>query len=503
MTGKHVLTAVVAILLALACAPSASTTDPTSTARVLSVIGTPVPHSEVENAFQTPLSSGLSVADVTENALGSVVHVIAASDTGSGFIINETGLVVTNKHVVENIEEVAIRFANGNNHWGYVTQRDPNLDLAYIQILDKGLYTPMAIGNPDGIRVGENVIAIGFPLGRELGLQPTVSVGIVSAKRENQLQTDASINPGNSGGPLLDMHGNVVGVVVSRIEADNSGRPVMGIGFAIPITAVKSGLGTGVSPAGKLLPTSPPTTFPTIGPTPDLEATKMAIAAMDARRRQVEVATRTATEANQEAERYAASLEATRIAQLPTPTPKPTATPEPTPTPRPTATPRPTPTPHPATFCREWEAIVLEWIVDGNNYWVGEFYAGVSPSAPDHPQLTAEKAHEFCIVNDFPHGVLYSHGYINGDPLTVGQDGKQLLPGIYEYRDGGDNRVSSNASSCVLQLNRSDNDYWEEEDEVSLIYGEPFAFQFFSYHRKVYLYCNSHDGVGHLYRIGG
>ena len=95
---------------------------------------------------------------------------------------------------------------------------------------------------------------------------------------------------------------------------------------------------------------------------------------MDAHRRQAEQATRAATEAQQEAERYAASLEATRIAELPTPTPTirrcrlprrcpPTSTPEPTPTPLP---PTPTPTPHPATFCEEWEAMVLEWVKQGN-----------------------------------------------------------------------------------------------------------------------------------------
>ena len=334
------------------------------------VPGTPVPRSGVEAAYRKPLSSGLSVADVTENALPSVAQIIAGSGSGSGFIINEGGLVVTNKHVVEGSNRVTVRLAAGGEYQGSVTQRHPTLDLAYIQIGATRSFTPIAVGDSDAIRVGEDVIVIGFPLGNSLGLEPTVSVGIISAKRDGRLQTDASLNPGNSGGPLLDMFGQVVGVVVSRIESIDGGRAVSGIGFAIPINAVKSGLGEQVSPGGRVLAT--PTPFPAIGPTPDLEATKTAIEAIDAFRRESEQATRTAIEAQATAEAYAASLEATRVADLPTPTPTATPTATPLPTATPTATPTPTPepsptptataTPHPATYCSEWEALVLEWI---------------------------------------------------------------------------------------------------------------------------------------------
>ncbi len=348
------------------------------------VVGTPVPRSDVGTVFDKPLSSGLSVADVTENALPSVVQIVAGSGSGTGFIINENGLIVTNKHVVQGNDRATVRLASGQEYRGNVTQRHPNLDLAYVEIDANRRFTPIAIGDSDKIRVGEDVIAIGFPLGWTLGLEPTVSVGIISAKRENRLQTDASLNPGNSGGPLLDMFGQAAGVVVSRVETNDAGRPVTGIGFAIPINAVKSGLGGQVSRAGKALPTPTLTPFPTIAPPPNVEATKAAVDAIDAHRRQVEQATRTAIEARQEAERYAASLEATRIAELPTPTPTPlptatptptptplptaTPTPTPTPTPEPTPTPLPTPTPHPRTFCQEWEGLVLDWIKQGNNY---------------------------------------------------------------------------------------------------------------------------------------
>ena len=126
-----------AIRATLACGsaetPGAPASTPTASS-ASSVVGTPVPRSDVETAFEEPLSSGLSVADVVENALPSVVHIIAGSGTGTGFIINEDGLVVTNKHVVEGSSRVAIRLAAGTEYQAKVTQRLPALDLAYIEI---------------------------------------------------------------------------------------------------------------------------------------------------------------------------------------------------------------------------------------------------------------------------------------------------------------------------------------------------------------------------------
>ena len=253
------------------------------------IAGTPVPRSAIARTFDEPLSSGLSVADVVENALPSVVHIIAGSGAGTGFIVNENGLVVTNKHVVEGASEVTLRLGSGGNFRGRVFQLHSSLDLAYIEIDAERTFTPIAIGDSDDIRVGEEVVAIGFPLGQSLGSEPTVSVGIISAKRDQYLQTDASLNPGNSGGPLLNMFGQATGVVTSRVDTTPTGRAVSGIGFAIPINEVRSGLGRQVSPSGRVLPT--PTPFPAIGPTPDLEATKAAIEAADAYRRGSERAT--------------------------------------------------------------------------------------------------------------------------------------------------------------------------------------------------------------------
>ena len=221
------------------------------------------------------------------------------------------------------------------------------------------------------------------------------------------------------------MFGQVIGVVVSPVETDGSGRPISGIGFAIPINEVKTELGGQVSPAGPVLPTPTPLA-PAIGPTPDIEATKTAIDAIDAFRRASDQATQAAVDAQATAEQYAADLEATRCCRaahanadgysnchasahghsdgdtFQTPTPEPTATPTPTPTLT------PTPTPHPATFCREWEALVLEWIKQGNYYsW---YTHNINPDVPDHPQLPARWAHSLCLTS-FPVGVLYPDFY--------------------------------------------------------------------------------------------
>ena len=492
-----VVATAIALLAMLACGAESTPVPPTATATdpPPAVPSAPVARSDVETTFSDPLSSGLSIADVTENALPSVAHIVTATGSGTGFIVNESGLVVTNKHVVDGSTQVSVRMAAGSEYRGTVTQRHPTLDLAYISIDSSRTFTPIAVGDSDEVRVGAEVIAIGFPLGSTLGSEPTVSVGIISAKRDARLQTDASLNPGNSGGPLLNIFGQVIGVVVSRVETDSAGRPISGIGFAIPINEVTTELGGQVSPAGPVLPT--PTPFPTIGPTPDIDATKSAIEAIDAFRRASDQATQSAVDAQATAEQYAASLEATRVAELPTPTPTatpsatptatPTPTPEPTPTPTPTPTLTPTPTPHPATFCTEWEALVLEWIKQGNNFT--SRYGSPNPDVPDHPQLTAEQGRRLCLTS-FPLGVLSENSWID----DVGYESGDLLPGLYEYRRPGDNRVE--ASGCEIGLNFGT----DNESRIELPYGESFTFRFYTYHGTVTFdsfWCN-----GNFYRIG-
>jgi serine protease Do len=160
-----------------------------------------------------------------------------ASSLGSGFIISEDGFILTNDHVVDGADKITVKLSDGREFSGEVRGLDPKLDLALIKI-DAGEDLPVAsLGESDGIRVGEWVMAIGNPF----GLEQTVTVGIVSAKGrtigagpyDDFIQTDASINPGNSGGPLFNMKGEVVGINTAIIAGGQ------GIGFAIPVNMAK------------------------------------------------------------------------------------------------------------------------------------------------------------------------------------------------------------------------------------------------------------------------
>jgi serine protease Do len=161
---------------------------------------------------------------------------------GSGFIISNEGHILTNNHVVENAEDITVTLADNSTVKAELVGADPQSDVALIKIdVDETLPT-VPLGDSDKLDVGEWVIAIGNPF----GLNQTVTVGVVSAKGrsrvgineyEDFIQTDAAINPGNSGGPLLNIHGEVVGIN-SALYSRTGGY--MGIGFAIPINMAKS-----------------------------------------------------------------------------------------------------------------------------------------------------------------------------------------------------------------------------------------------------------------------
>ncbi|MCZ8191214.1 MAG: trypsin-like peptidase domain-containing protein [Microcystis sp. LE19-338.1B] len=156
--------------------------------------------------------------------------------TGSGFIISNDGKIITNAHVVEGADKVTVTLKDGRTIDGKVLGSDPLTDVAVVQVETSNLPT-VKLGNSDSLQVGEWAIAIGNPL----GLDNTVTTGIISAKERNSsqigasdkrvdfLQTDAAINPGNSGGPLLNDRGEVIGVNTAIIQN------AQGLGFAIPI----------------------------------------------------------------------------------------------------------------------------------------------------------------------------------------------------------------------------------------------------------------------------
>jgi serine protease Do len=158
---------------------------------------------------------------------------------GTGFVIDPSGIILTNNHVVANADEIKIQFTeNGESVPGKVIGRDQELDVALIKVDTKTKLTALPLGDSDALEVGEYVMAVGNPYGQG----HSVSHGIVSAKGRiapglpiaNYLQIDAPINPGNSGGPLLNLKGEVVGI-------NNAIDPrAQGIGFAIPINFVKT-----------------------------------------------------------------------------------------------------------------------------------------------------------------------------------------------------------------------------------------------------------------------
>lgn len=209
----------------------------------------------VEAVFLTgSLSESLSIPEIAEMAAPSVVEITTevivtgqrtpqyvSEGAGSGVIITEDGYIVTNNHVIEGAEKITVRLVTGDEYIAALIGTDEQTDVAIIKIEASGL-SPAALGDSSTLVVGNQVVAIGNPLGQ---LGGTVTDGIISAldrditlddQTMSLLQTNAAINPGNSGGGLFDGSGNLIGIVVAK----SSGTDVEGLGFAIPINDVKS-----------------------------------------------------------------------------------------------------------------------------------------------------------------------------------------------------------------------------------------------------------------------
>ena len=188
-------------------------------------------------------------ADLYEQTVQSVVFIRVGTTqgqgSGSGFVWDADGHVVTNYHVIQGAKSVLVKFSNGREYTADVVAFDPDSDLAVIKLNDvQHNLAKITIGNSHDLRPGELAIAIGNPFGEEF----TMTTGIVSAVSRTirsgfssysipeVVQTDAAINPGNSGGPLLDMNGTVIGVN-TQIRSDS--RQNSGVGFAVPVDLVK------------------------------------------------------------------------------------------------------------------------------------------------------------------------------------------------------------------------------------------------------------------------
>jgi S1-C subfamily serine protease len=201
-------------------------------------------------------SAERAVAELFERVSPSVVQVAGRSaaasvfdedrsgiNSGTGFVWDERGHIVTNEHVVRGVSAVAVRFASGRTVGAEIVGTAPNHDLAVLRV--KGLKTlprPVAVGTSHDLKVGQFAYAIGNPF----GLSQSLTSGIISALQRrlptesgreiaNVIQTDAAINPGNSGGPLLDSAGRVIGVTTAILSPSGSNA---GVGFAIPIDVV-------------------------------------------------------------------------------------------------------------------------------------------------------------------------------------------------------------------------------------------------------------------------
>ena len=171
------------------------------------------------------------------------MEVYPNKDIGSGFIINEDGTILTNNHVLLGGGKVEVSLDNQDRYDAKILARDPENDLALIQIKPKRKVSVLPLGDSDSIQVGQKVLAIGNPFGLDL----TLTTGVVSSvgrtiqdesnrKFEGMIQTDAAINPGNSGGPLFDSMGHVIGINTAIYGSGGN----IGIGFAMPINRAKA-----------------------------------------------------------------------------------------------------------------------------------------------------------------------------------------------------------------------------------------------------------------------
>jgi putative serine protease PepD len=195
-----------------------------------------------------------NLADVAASLAPSVVTVVVNGGEGSGVIVNASGLILTNNHVAGGASSITVRLSDGRSVPATVVGLDATADLALIQAQGVSGLTPAALGADADLQVGDTVLAFGSPL----GLDGTVTAGIVSAVNRDVnagggsarsastgenladlIQTDAAINPGNSGGPLVNTAGKVVGINVANAGIGQDSGSI-GVGFAIPVDVART-----------------------------------------------------------------------------------------------------------------------------------------------------------------------------------------------------------------------------------------------------------------------
>lgn len=194
----------------------------------------------------TPAPLYQSISDMVQSIEGGLVQILTPTGSGSGFVVSEDGLIVTNAHVVEQHSSVTVRFVDGASLTGQVLGRNETVDLSVVKVNAGFPLQPMEMDNSGSARVGDEAIAMGFPLGDELGQNYTVTSGIVSSRRTygsvEYIQTDAAVNPGNSGGPLVNRNGQVIGINTSSYSGTHDN-----ISFAISVSVVRENFDSLVS----------------------------------------------------------------------------------------------------------------------------------------------------------------------------------------------------------------------------------------------------------------
>ncbi|HCI85937.1 MAG TPA: protease DO family protein [Dehalococcoidia bacterium] len=243
---NHFKLIVVAALLVSSCISVGSNTDDTSSVEESGAAVEPTvvltPTSVSRSAEARPYTTPELVEVLTPSVVQIAVDLGRGQGVGTGVILDEEGLILTNWHVVDGAVTITVAFEDGSVSEGELFRRDPMLDLAIVRVSGKENLKPAIFGDSDSLRIGEDVVAIGHALGLRGG--PTVSKGVVSAidrtivayagaDLTGLVQTDAAINEGNSGGPLVNMFGEVVGINTAKINVGDR------IGFAININAAK------------------------------------------------------------------------------------------------------------------------------------------------------------------------------------------------------------------------------------------------------------------------
>lgn len=212
------------------------------------VVEAPTQPAQPAPAVGAAQSSSSNMVSAVQRVAPAVVTVLNRGSkgigSGSGVVISDKGYIITNNHVVEGASQLAVVFADNSRQDAELIGTDPLADIAVIQVSGK-LPAVANIGDAAALQPGEQVLAIGSPLGN---FRNTVTAGVVSAlnrsvgSMEGLIQTDAAINSGNSGGPLINLNGEVVGIntLVVRSDFDGTGAaPVEGLGFSVPSTIFK------------------------------------------------------------------------------------------------------------------------------------------------------------------------------------------------------------------------------------------------------------------------